>query len=278
MEEANREWASVRNIYWTWFEYVVRSPLFREMLEREKDELNGFPVPPLRDDLFNFWRGYQWMWGNRWLWEVTFESCEGRMARVWREWQDHRPFELHEEVAHAVAMELEDERFCLGRELTFKEVESLVSDVTLGVINTRAARDERIEKEFLSTRYRRFAPGRNIKHGGDPFSGDSNTILARRRALTYYHLYKIDGWSYREILSGEFLPSSLPFGPGPFDSNRDEKSIWKNYKEKRQQDMSTWGKDKNLGNKDYLKEQLRQAKKTMCAVEKGFFPDFPKKT
>jgi len=248
--------------------------------ERALEEYEGKQNPPMPPELETFLKGYGWIWGNRWLFDLSFEDCWPRMLKIFNEWSQNTGFELHEEIAWYVSQELETEREELGRNLSFVEERSIIEETTKAVISSRKLREEKHDREFKEFKYKKKAPGRNIKTGPD-----HDALLARKRRLTYYHLNKVEGWSYSEILSGEFLYSweqkpsgefwgTLPFGPGPFDTNPDEKEIWRNFKN-HWPNSPDWGKRKHHGNVEFLKEEIRQAKKTIRAVEAGWFPDFP---
>lgn len=254
--------------YRVWFEYLIRTPAFKKWEANDEIISKGKCPPRLPGDIYNFWAGYSDYWfGNNYSWEITFNRCFSRLERSFRFRERYEKsggsFTLAEEIAFEVSSLLELKEEGLTLELTEKGVQEIIRETVDSVMQNRKEREERSSKELPAFRYKAKPPRVNL---------GATTIGVLKRRLTYYHLEVFLGLSRDEIFFGDFSgPISqalLPFGSGPFKNNpgtRDYFQYWKNTKLRSPPDPRA-----------FLCEEIAEAKKTITAVEAGWFPSVPK--
>ena len=256
--------------YRVWFEYLIRTPLFKKWYEHDERINNGEDLST-PDDVYSFWNGYGVWFNHDWPWEVYFPRCYTRLQHHFRETRNNYGYDfesrcsLAREISYTVATELGEEEIDLGRQLTEKEKEYIIERFTEQVITERENRNlERLKSDKYLAKYRYKTKPPNVSLG--------NRMLGTlKRRLNYYNLEIIAGLSRNDIIFGEIPHENkdlLPFGKGPFVENpraRDHFQYWK---------LS------NLSDRPdprhFLSEEIAEAKKTIAAVEAGWFPSVPK--
>jgi hypothetical protein len=253
------------DFYRVWFEYLIRTPLFRRLYDWNERIYDGEQIPfPAELDAFS--RGY-----SRWFkydrpWEVTFDRCYSRLK--------HREGVLKEvaalaftpaqEIAWHSRQELQSEREDLGRGLTWQEEQAIIEKTAEAVLSDREKREKKFQSEFAAYRYKAKPPG---------FNKGPSLLATLKRRLNYYYLEEICNFTRSEIIFNDNLELGpapldfyLPFGPGPFTDKPREIDYFRYWKQ---------GNGAQRDPRHFLSEEITEARKVIAAVEDGWFPAIP---
>lgn len=278
-------------VYRVWFEYLIRTPNWREAVAREEWP-EDFPEPR-SPELDRHIDGYGDWWGWR-VGDLDFDH-------FWRRWQmRQREREVHDKNAFTLAewIAWENSRALEAEEedgpLSFLEREEVIRQISEHILQENQKIIER-RQSFENIRYR------------FPYCVLNEKKLARhKRRLTLYQLHEIDKIPYPDILCGRLRQiGPLPFGLGPFTPDNREKRIWDHYRLihepirreneqyllkkllsslffspalslKKSAALNVFPKsdeyDKIIG---WLKEEVFEAGQTIKSVQEGWFPRMP---
>lgn len=247
-----------RDFYRVWFEYLIRTPAYLRWADWMNRTYSGEYLPfPAELDTFSIGYG-AWLKSDR-PWEISFDKVYSRA--VYRKGliaeAEENAFSPAAELARSARESLEMEREELGRSLTWQEEEALLEQANRAALEDRETRDREYSEGFKKYRYRFKPPGVNW--------GPVLSATLKRR-LTYYHLAEVCGLFRDEIVMADDLPLiDLPFGPGPFSPDPKEIDFFRYWK------RGHACRDP----RHFLSEEITEARKTIAAVETGWFPAPP---